>query len=302
MKKILIGGGSGLIGLQLAQMLQKSGYEVRLLSRKKRSNLPYEVFQWDVKAGTIDPEAFRDLDYVINLAGAGIADKRWSDARKKLIIDSRVETTRLLWKYIREMELPLKAYVSASAVGYYGDRGEALMTEDATPGDGFLSESTKQWEDAIFSGPENIRTAAVRIGIVSSTQGGALEKLILPAKYGVATYFGNGKQWFSWIHISDLCRLFLFVLENDTINGPVNGVGPNPARLRELVAGIRKSVGIPGLMLPIPEFLMRIPMGEMADVLFSSTKVSSAKAEKAGFKFEYPTLMPALKDLLETKR
>ncbi|MCB0705958.1 MAG: TIGR01777 family oxidoreductase [Saprospiraceae bacterium] len=300
MKKVLIGGGTGLVGHFLSQLLRDAGYEVRLLSR---SNHPDKsnVFQWDLKKGIIDSAAFRELDYVINLAGAGIADKRWTAERKKLIIDSRVLTTNLLLKYIREEGASVKAFVSASAIGYYGDSGETEVSETSGPGTGFLAESTQAWEDAIFQDQQTIRTAAIRIGIVSSTNGGALAKLILPARFGLATYFGDGQQWFSWIHIQDLCRMFLHLLEQESLSGSFNGVAPNPVRMKSLVAGIREAVGIPGLMLPIPEFLMRIPMGEMADVLFTSARVSSKKVEDTGFNFAFPALQPALKDILQRR-
>lgn len=303
MKKVLIAGGSGLIGSRLSQLLSDSGYEVRWLSRSEQNNVPYPTFQWNVKDGTMDEMALDGVSYVINLAGAGIADKPWTTERKKLIIDSRVMSTELLLKQIQQLENPPKAYISSAAIGYYGDRDDEMLSESAQPGtEGFLAESTLKWEAAIEKVRQSgIRTVALRIGLVLSTLGGALPKLALPTQFFLGPYFGNGKQWYSWIHIDDICRMFIHAMEQDALEGFYNGVAPNPERNKTFTELIGKAKGRSLLMVPGPEFVLRLVLGEMADTVFGSARVSSEKIEATGFTFLYPELVAALKDLFQRK-
>ncbi|MEL6865759.1 MAG: TIGR01777 family oxidoreductase [Bacteroidota bacterium] len=302
MANILIGGGSGLVGQRLCTLLTAAGHQVALLSRRAQKRSPYPVFVWDAKKGYIDPNALAEADYVINLAGAGIADARWSKSRKALIISSRVETTRLLLNSFKESGKSPKAYLSASAVGFYGDRGEEWMREEAAPGQGFLSESTQIWEQSIQEVAEYVpRTIAFRIGIVLSTLGGALEKMLLPMNVRTGTYFGDGQQFYSWIHIDDLCEMFRFAIDNEAVNGIYNAVAPNPSRNIDLVKAISTAMDKAALILPAPAFGLRLAMGEMADVVLSGNRVSADKIEQAGFKFQFPELVPALRDVLDKK-
>ncbi len=301
MSTILIGGGSGLIGTRLSQMLSKKGHKVILLSRKKNLQAKYPKYAWDLKKGTIDMEAVKQADYIINLAGAGIADKRWSDARKKEIIDSRLKSNSLIKQAVENLEQVPKAIIAASAIGFYGDRADQLMNEDTQAGDtGFLAESTKAWEAAIsdFSSLPT-RLVKIRVGIVLSTQGGALKPFILQDKFRMGTYFGDGKQFYSWIHIDDICRIFIYAIENEQMNGTYNGVSPNPIRLYDFVKSLAKAQDKSVIMIPAPAFAIKLGMGEMAEIVLSSTKVSAQKIEKQGFKFEYPELIPALQHLLK---
>jgi uncharacterized protein (TIGR01777 family) len=302
MEKILIAGGSGLIGAHLSDMLSASGYEVNHLSRKKNSASRYKTYVWDIDAGLIEEEAIRQADYIINLAGAGIADKPWTAARKKLITGSRVNGTRLLRSYLEKMEVRPKAYLSSTAIGYYGDRADSLLSEDAEAGTGFLSESTIAWEKSISEvAALGIRTVGIRIGIVLSTRGGALEKMLLPLKFGLATYFGNGKQWYSWIHIEDIASIFKFAIEEESLNGFYNGVGPQPARNKDLASALQEAYSRPSILLPAPAFALRLGLGEMADAVLYSTKVSADKIQEAGYHFKHPALSEALSDLLLRK-
>ena len=302
MGKILIAGGSGLIGTHLSDMLSAGGYEVSHLSRKKKDTAKYQSFVWDIDAGMIEAEAITQADYIINLAGAGIADKPWTAARKKLIIDSRVKGTRLLKSYIEKLEAKPKAYVSSTAIGYYGDRADVLLDEQSEAGTGFLSESTMAWEQSINEVAKlGIRTVGIRVGIVLSTRGGALEKMLLPLKFGLATYFGNGKQWYSWIHIDDIASMFQYALENESLNGFYNGVSPNPSRNKALVAALQKAYSRPSVLFPAPAVGLRLGLGEMADAVLYSTRVSADKIQEAGYAFKYPELTEALKDLLVRK-
>jgi uncharacterized protein (TIGR01777 family) len=302
MKNVLIAGGTGLVGTRLSQLLTEQGYQVAILSRRAQPNLPYRVFQWDVVNGQIDPEAVRFADYVINLAGAGIADKPWTDDRKKLIIDSRVDSTRLLLRAFQEHDAKPEAYLSSAAIGYYGDRADELLTEDAAPGDGFLSESCQAWEGAIQEVADaGIRTVSFRVGIVMSTQGGALEKMVIPFHFFLGTYFGDGQQWYSWVHIDDISRMFIAGIENPEMQGTYNGVAPNPERNKPLTRLLGQARGWPFLLVPAPAFILRLVLGEMADTILGSSRVSADKITAAGFQFLYPDLGEALRDLLQRK-
>ncbi|MBK9014279.1 MAG: TIGR01777 family protein [Saprospiraceae bacterium] len=303
MSTILIAGGTGLVGKYLSQMLQAAGHTVLHLSRKQDSGAKFPAYAWDLSKKTIDQAAVDRADYIINLAGAGIADQRWTPERKRLIISSRVDSTLLLKAAIERRPTPLKAFISASAVGFYGSRGDQLMTEDDPAGkDSFLAESVAAWEKAVEKIAETgLRTVVLRIGVVLSTCGGALEKMLIPFRFFNATYFGNGQQWMSWIHIDDICRMFMAAIENEQLNGIYNGVAPHPARNRDLVVKLKNALGKPAILLPAPEFALRAAMGEMADVVFDSTRVSSKKIEATGFRFQFPDLLPALGDLLRRK-
>ncbi len=303
MPTILIAGGSGLVGMHLSQMLQTAGHTVLHLSRKRNLNAKFPAYAWDLEKKTIEQDAVDRAHFIINLAGAGIADQRWTDERKQLIISSRVDSTLLLKAAIERRPTPLKAFISASAVGFYGNRGDSLMTEDDPASkDSFLAESVSAWEDAVEKiAATGLRTVAIRIGVVFSTQGGALEKMLIPFKFFNATYFGDGQQWMSWIHLDDICRMFIEAIDNERFSGIYNGVAPHPFRNKNLIAELKTAVGKPAIMLPAPEFVLRVAMGEMADVVFDSTRVSSKKIEATGFKFLFPDLLPALRDLLRRK-
>lgn len=303
MSTILIAGGTGLVGNHLSQLLKAAGHTVLHLSRKRNLNAKFPAYAWDLTKKTIEQEAVDRADFIINLAGTGIADQRWTDERKRLIISSRVDSTLLLKAAIERRPTPLKAFISASAVGFYGSRGDQIMTENDPAGkDSFLAESVTAWEQAVEKITKTgLRTVLIRIGVVLSTQGGALEKMLIPFKFFNATYFGSGQQWMSWVHMDDLCRMFIEAIENEQLDGIYNGVAPHPARNRDLVVELKKAVGKPAILLPAPEVVLRAAMGEMADVVFDSTRVSSKKIEAAGFKFLFPDLLPALKDLLRRK-
>lgn len=298
MPTVLIGGGSGLVGSHLSQMLSDKGYTVWHLSRSPGADDRYRTFAWDTQQDYIDQAAVDGADFVINLAGAGIADKRWTEQRKQLIIDSRVQTTQLLHRAIKQSPTPPTTYISASAAGYYGDRGEEVLTETDPPGTGFLSRSCIAWEKAAsqVSGP-NLRNVIIRIGIVLSTEGGALPKMTMPVNFFAGVYFGNGRQWMPWIHIDDLCRIFIYAVEEEKMTGIYNGVGPNPARNHDLVEAVAEVKDKPVLMLPAPAFALKLAMGEMSHVVLDSTRAASDKLAGAGFSFQYPQLQAALKAL-----
>ena len=300
MRTVLIAGGTGLVGTRLSEILRDRGYKVIHLSRRQNLEAEFPAYAWDVEKGTIDEVALRQADYIINLAGAGIADKRWTDARKKLIIQSRTQSTALLGHFIKDKSLKIKAYLSASAIGFYGNRQDDIMTEESTAGNGFLVESTVEWEKYVNEiSSLGIRTIALRIGIVLTTKGGALEKMLISFWFRLGVYFGNGKQWFSWIHIEDVCNMFVWAIENEKAQGTYNAVAPNALTNFELTEAISEAKGGGYLMIPTPVFALRLAMGEMADVVLSSTRVSSKKVENQGFRFQFREILPALRDLFK---
>jgi len=300
-KSVLIAGGTGLIGRAVADSLHEAGYAVRLLSRREDPSSPYPVFHWDeVKA---DSNAFRDLYAAINLAGAGIADKPWTAARKQEIIRSRVDSHRLLIAKMREISLP-KVYVSAGAIGFYGHRGEEWLDETSPAGNGFLSRSCQIWEEAVHeSFPREVRPVIFRIGVVLSTQGGALGKMMGPWRCGVSTILGSGDQWYSWIHVRDLARLFQFALEKETMKGIFNATSPRPERMATLAEELHaRNPSMWKWKIPVPGIGLSAILGEMASVVTDSSRVSSKKIQDLGFKFQYPDLTAALDNLIGSGR
>ncbi len=299
MSKVLIGGGTGLIGMRLSQVLKQKGYEVIHLSRKRDLTATFPRYAWDVTTGEFDEEAFHGVDYVINLAGAGIADKRWTASRKQLIIESRVKSMQLFHEAFKITGKLPKAFIAASATGLYGNRDEEWLTENSAPGTGFLSESTQAWEKSITEMKSlNTRLVTIRIGIVLSLKGGAFPQLRMPQKFGIGAYFSNGRQYYPWIHIDDICAIFVKSIEDDRMKGIFNGVAPNPATNIEVTKAIAKAKNRKVLMMPVPSFLLRIGLGEMADVILTSARVSSQKLLDQGFEFKFPNLTTALEALL----
>jgi uncharacterized protein len=298
MKKILIAGGTGLIGTHLSRLLKNKGYEVAHLSRRANPNAEFPTYAWQPEAGTFDKKVFDEADAIINLAGAGIADKRWSEKRKREIIESRISSNALIAKYLRSEKHTVQAYISASAIGFYADRGDEIMTETSSVGTGFLAESTAAWEQAIAEvAATKVRTVALRIGVVLSPEGGALQKILIPFMFRMGIYFGNGRQWTSWIHRDDLCNIFLWALENPSVSGTFNAVAPTPLSNYDLTKAISTAKGGAYLMMPAPSFALRLGMGEMANVVLGSTRVSSQKIENQGFVFRFPEISAALKNL-----
>lgn len=305
MQTVLITGGTGMVGTSLTQLLLSKGYQVIILTRKPQtspiSNLTYAV--WDIAKGTIDPLAFEKADTIVHLAGAGVADKRWSKKRKQEIVDSRVMSGALLVKYLTAHTHQVKTVVTASAIGWYGpDTAESLMNgfTETDPVDGaFLGDTCKQWEDSVKPIETlGIRLVTLRIGIVLNKQGGALAEFIKPAKFGLATIFGTGNQMVSWIHHNDLCKMILFGIQTASLKGVYNAVSPDPTSNKDLIIAITKKLRGFYLPMPIPAFVLNIMLGEMSIEILKSAKVSSNKIQEADFKFDYPTLNSALHELL----
>lgn len=301
-KNILITGASGLIGKRLTELLLQRGHNVSHLGRgTKRDLIP--SFTWDVEKNKIDGNALKNIDTIIHLAGAGIADKRWTSKRKQEILESRTKSTDLLNTILRDSKHEVKHFISASAIGFYGfGEGNIEFNEESAPGNDYLATVTKQWEASIDRLNElPIRVAKLRIGIVLSEKGGALASMLTPVKYYVGSPLASGKQMLSWIHIDDLCNMFVYLVENDSLNGAYNGTGPYAVSNEALTKAIARQLKRPVFLPKVPAFLLRLMLGEMANLVIYGSNVSSKKIQDKGFRFQFNNLEDSLRNLLAKK-
>lgn len=301
MNKILITGATGLVGKAIVKECLNKGIAINYLTTNKtkiHSDVNYQGFLWNPIKGNIDIDAFTGVDIIINLAGASIA-KRWSTNWKQELLDSRVQSLRLLYKTIGEQNVQIKQIISASAIGYYPDSLTNLYDESfSVKSEGFLTELVNSWETEAQRFTElNIKVAIIRIGLVLSNKGGVLSKMTPPIKYFVGSILGSGAQWQSWIHIDDLANLFLFVYLNK-MGGIFNGVGPNPVTQKVLTKSISTALNRPIILPRTPNFVLRFILGEMSEIVLTGQRVSSKKIENLGFKFKYHTVEGALENLL----
>ncbi|KAA3436357.1 TIGR01777 family oxidoreductase [Rufibacter hautae] len=298
--KILIAGGTGLLGTRLSEMLIDGGYEVAHLSRTPNKYARYKTFKWDVQKGYIDENAIRYADYIINLAGTSVSGEKWTIARKKEILNSRTQSTNLLCQYLEKTPHHVKGYLGSSAVGIYGDSGDRLMMEESTYGSDFLAEVCKQWEHASWQVHNlGIRTIIFRIGIVLSNKGGALPQIAKPVKMLAGAPLGSGKQYMSWIHIDDLCRLCIKAIEDRQMEGVYNAVAPNPATNEQLTRNLAKVMHKPMVFPNVPAFGLKLMLGEMSEIVLNSSRVSATKVLQTGFTFEYNNIQEALESLYD---
>ena len=299
--KILITGGTGLVGRRLQEKLRKKGYTVSILTTSSSRTKEKGYFYWNTKDQYLDPEAFEGVEHLIHLAGAGVADKRWSKKRKKELRDSRIQSTTLLVKKAKDNHL--KTVVAASAIGLYGfNTGENLLEEESQYGKDFLATLVKDWEKET-AGFEAVsdRVVSLRIGIVLSTLGGALKAMSWPFKMGLGSPIGSGKQWMSWIHIDDLAEIIIYALESK-IKGTYNAVAPTPETNKRFSRILAQTFKKPFFLPHVPGFVLRILFGELASIVLGGNKISSKKIEKSGFRFEFPKLSEALKNLIHENR
>lgn len=300
-KKILITGASGLVGSQLTEMFLQKGYQVVHIGRTKRAGIPpYAVpaFVWDVNKQEFDTEALNGVEVIINLAGAGVADKRWTDSRKRELLESRTKSLALLYKTLSTTNHQVTAVISASAIGYYGFEGDEVFTEDSKSGSDFLATLTQQWEaeaDKLLS--LNIRTVKLRIGIVLSDKGGALIEMAKPVRIFAGSPLGNGKQYLSWIHIEDLCAMFLKAAADENLRGVYNAVSGDWVSNKEITKAIGKVLSRPVWPVHVPAFVLKLMLGEMANIVLQGSKVSADKIKQTGFVFKYTKLDESLKSL-----
>ncbi len=297
---ILITGGTGLIGQHLTKILSDKGHVVSYLSRKKEDILGVKVYEWDIEKGFIEDTALKDIDYIIHLAGAGIADKRWTDKRKQEIIDSRIKPIQLLNQHLQAQKTKLKAFISSSGISYYGtDTGETILDENSSAGNDFLATCTKMWEAEARKFTQADRVVSLRTGVVLSEKGGALAKLIQPIKFGVGSPLGNGRQWMSWIHIEDMCQLYTQAIEDEKMQGAYNAVAPNPVRNEEMTTFTAEVLKRPLWLPNVPAFVLKLLFGELATVVLGGNFVKNKRvAEELSFSYKFPLLKGALEDLL----
>lgn len=301
MKTVLISGGSGMIGRYLSEKLIQKNYLVRWLSRKKvkSNNEKIKVFQWSIEKGEIDLSVFENVEYVINLSGAGIVDKRWTEAYKREILNSRVKSAHLLVGSILKENVPIRKFVGASAIGFYGmKKDEMVYEENSSSGDDFLSEVCLRWEEAYHPLiDKKINWALLRIGLVLSHTGGIYAKLKPLFQLGLGCALGNGRQYMSWIHIDDLCGMIIYLLENENICGVYNAVSTDYVTNAEFSRRLAQSFNSPFFLPNVPEYLLKLILGERYKMFTSGVKVSNEKIRKTGFQFQFSKLEDALTDL-----
>jgi uncharacterized protein (TIGR01777 family) len=301
MSTILITGGTGLVGTALCKVLVEKGFDIIILSRTKRASQHPQISYatWNIEQQTIDVDALQKADAIIHLAGAGVAEKRWTQKRKQEIIDSRVNSSKLLVNGLKQVQHKVKVLVSASAIGWYGpdpaNHIDGFHEADA-PHEDFLGNTCKAWEQSIEPLQDlGIRLVKFRTGIVLSQEGGALKEFLKPIQLGVAAILGSGKQVISWIHIQDMCSMYVQAISNKTWQGSYNAVAPIPVSNKELTLAlakqVRKKFYIP---IHVPSFLLKLILGEMSIEVLKSTTVSSKKIETAGFSFQYSTIQQAV--------
>jgi uncharacterized protein (TIGR01777 family) len=296
---VLITGANGLVAKELSKKLEKE-FSVRFLTRKKKNS---NEFEWDIKNQSIDETAFENVSHILHLAGANISEKRWTDERKKELISSRVDSAGLILKTLREKNIKLKSFISASGINYYGTKTtEKIFIEKDDPGNDFLSEVVVLWERAADDFKEqNVaeRVVKIRTAVVLSEKDGALKKMIPTIKMGIGSPLGTGKQYMPWIHIKDICSIYEFALKKSELNGAFNATSPEHTTNENLTKKIAEVLKKPLFMPNVPSFVLKLIFGELASALLEGSRASSEKIQNAGFEFKFPDLKEALEDLLK---
>jgi TIGR01777 family protein len=304
MPAVLITGGTGLIGKNLTRHLINKGFEVIIVSRKPPHSSTEEKItyaEWDIVEQKLDIAAIAKADHIINLAGAGVMDKRWTEKYKKEIVESRTKSSELIVKALKENPNKVKAVISASAIGWYGEdkKDKKAFIETDPPDENFLGDTCRLWEESIEPVTAlNKRLIKLRTGIVLSNDGGALAEFKKPLRFGLAPIFGSGKQIISWIHMDDLCRMYIYAIENESISGSYNAIAPLPVSDKKLMLNLAKLMrGQFYIPLHVPQFLLKLILGERSIEILKSATVSDEKIKATGFTFLYPTIDAALKEL-----
>lgn len=300
-KTILITGGTGLVGSALTEKLLSHGYNVSHLSRYKRESSPVVTYVWDIQKEYIEEGAIETADCIIHLAGAGIADKRWTKKRKQEIIDSRVKSAELIFERVKALDKKPQVFISASGVGYYGAvTSKIVFTEDYPPASDFLGETCRLWEEAADHFINlGIRTVKLRTAVVLARNEGALKKLAAPIRWNVGAPLGRGDQYVPWIHIDDLCNAYIMAMEEVSFMGAYNAASPYPATNDRLTRKIAQILKKPLVLPNVPAPVLRLLLGEMAVMLLEGSRVSVEKLKSRGFRFEHPNLHESLLHLLK---
>ena len=302
--KILVAGATGFIGKKLVKTLDEKGHEIVVLTRNRetaRFHIPIhcEIQQWDPEKSPLSTNSLKDIDVVINLSGENIASSFWTETQKRKLMDSRKMSVRRIVKAMGAMNTKPKAFISASAVGFYGNRSNEELKETSSAGEGFLSKVCQSWENEITESEElGIRTVIFRLGMVLGHDGGALEKIIPAFKLGLGGKLGGGSQWMSWIHIKDFVDMIVYSIENPSIKGIINAVSPNPVKNIEFTKTLGRLVKRPTI-LPVPGIALRVALRDLSDLLLYSQRVSADKICKSGFKFTYPKLENAFEEVIK---
>jgi len=297
MKRVVITGGTGLIGSHLSDLLADEGYEVVHLTRKIREGMQYKSYLWDPQQGYCDPDAFRDGDAIIHLAGANIGSRPWSRARKREIISSRTVTAELVYRSSAGSGVMPSVFVTASGISIYGSKTtERIYSENDPSGNDFLAETSRLWESAAdpFEA-DGVRVVKIRTAVVLASSGSALSKMTFPTKAGLIVRLGPGSQYFPWIHIDDLCRIYLKAVCDGTMTGPYNASAPNHITHDMLMTGVARQKGLPVFLPRVPAWLLKAILGEMSVVLTGGSRISSERLVNSGFRFIFPDIASALK-------
>lgn len=299
--KIILAGGTGFIGKELSQSLVKQEHEVVILSRNPAKSIPgCRVVNWDLfRVGGNWEKEIDGADIVINLVGEPIADKRWTPEQKQELRESRLRSVKAIYRAIEKASRRPKTLLNASAIGYYGPRGDEILDENSPPGTGFLAELCREWEEEVMKAEAlSVRTVRLRIGIVLEKKGGALSKMLLPFQLGLGGPIGSGVQWMSWIHRTDLVNLIIFLIQNQEASGAINATAMNPAKMKDFAKTLGKVLKRPAVF-PVPAFVLGILLGELSEMLLTGQCVLPQRAIQLGFSYQYPTLESALKNILD---
>ncbi len=299
MKTILITGGTGLIGKFLTGLLQQEGFEVNCLSRNRNDGQP-KTFYWNIAKQEVDADAITGADYIIHLAGANVAGHRWTKKYKQEIRVSREQGAALIYTALERNPNKVQAVISSSAIGYYGERGDKWLSEEEAPGTDFLGATCTQWEASVRKISRlNKRVVLLRTGIVLAKEGGALPPLVRPLHFGMAPIFGNGQQYYPWIHIYDLCQMYLHAIKNESLTGAYNATAPEPVRYIDFMNQLAETLGKRKMNVPVPMAVLQLVLGDFVKTLSMSIRCSAEKILATGFEFRYPKLESALINLLK---
>jgi uncharacterized protein (TIGR01777 family) len=300
MDTILITGGSGLIGGHLTRLLLKEGFSVRHLSRSVMAEATTPTFQWDIATGIVDPRALEGVDHIVHLSGAGIADKRWTKKRKKVLYKSRVDAAELLKRELEKTGAWPKSFISASGVNYYGTvTSDQVFTEEESSSNDFLGQLCQAWEDAADAWSPPCRVVKLRTSVVLASEGGALPKIAATARWGLASPLGSGKQWMPWVHFEDLTRAYLHAIQHTDMHGAYNIAAPEDVRNRDFMREVAHALHRPFFLPNVPAFALRAALGGPSELILDGSRVSNEKVLASGFEFRHPELRPVLNDLLQ---
>lgn len=294
MAVIIIAGGSGMVGTALQKLFLQQGHEVRILTRSPKSK---QEFKWDIQRHYVDRAVFQDAEVLVNLTGANIGAHRWTKANKEEILNSRIQSVNLLHDAILTNAIQLKHFITASAIGFYGHRPSEILDEKDKNGKGFLADVCRQWEAAALKIEAlKIPVTILRLGVVLQANDGALHKMALSNNWGIGAVLGKGTQFVSWIHLEDLCRLFSYCI-SQPLHGIYNAVAPNPVMYKSMSEAISKSLQKPNIPISVPEFMVKLLLGEQAEMVLSDANCSAEKIIQTGFNFQFPAIQFALDNL-----